>query len=184
MNNMKVVFLDIDGVLNSAEHRRNMLRQGDYSVIIESAHLELLQKLVATTDASIVLISSWRKYWFKEGSIDEAGQRIEEAFHKLGLVIYDKTPVLRNSSRSQEVEQWLKQHSYVKHFVILDDNDFGWSKSLRSHWVHCPSESGITLGLAKEATDVLNGKLLPSQELHHSTQNVIQRIINYFKIKR
>lgn len=110
---MRVIFLDIDGVLNCATHRRQKLCEGYYSVIIESQKVRLLKKLVMRTDAVIVLTSSWRKYWMREGSIDSAGKRIETALALDGLKITDKTPVLDNGSRSLEIEQWLKGKCYI-----------------------------------------------------------------------
>lgn len=180
---MKVIFLDVDGVLNSSEHRRRMLRQGDYSILLEPHHLDLLRELVNASGASLVLISSWRKYWTKEGSIDSAGKRLEEALHQVGLSIYDKTPVLRDGTRSQEIEQWMKCHTYIDEYVILDDNDFLWSKKLRPHWICCPSDTGITTDLIKVALDVLSGNHLIPQETRDRT-HIVQRLFNYFRTRR
>lgn len=162
---MRVIFLDIDGVLNCSAYRRQKLCQGDYSVTIEPKQLQRLKSLVAKTGAAIVLISSWRKYWMREGSINGAGKRIEAAFASEGLSITDKTPVLENGSRSLEIEQWLKGKGYIEQYVILDDNDFLWSKMLRSHWVCCPGETGLTDHLVEVAENVLNGKLLTVEEV-------------------
>lgn len=161
---MKVIFLDIDGVLNCSAYRRQKLRQGDYSVTIESQKLQRLKSLVMKTGATIVLSSSWRKYWMREGSIDGAGKIIEATFALEGLSIADKTPVLENGSRSLEIEQWLKDKGYIEQYVILDDNDFLWSKMLRSHWVCCPGETGLTDHLVEVAVNVLKGKLLTIEE--------------------
>jgi len=102
----------------------------------------------------------------REGSIDGAGKRIEVAFASEGLSITDKTPVLENGSRSLEVEQWLKGKGYIEQYVILDDNDFLWSKMLRSHWVCCPDETGLTDQVVEIAENVLKGKLLTIEAFH------------------
>jgi len=177
---MRVIFLDIDGVLNCATHRRKKLCEGDYSVIIESQKVRLLKKLVMRTEATIVLTSSWRKYWMHEGSVDSAGKRIETALALDGLKILDKTPVLDSGSRSLEIEQWLKGKSYIDQYVILDDNDFLWSKSLRPHWVYCPGETGLTDSLIDSAENILSGKLFPSQECSDD-QN--RRFLNRLRMK-
>lgn len=156
---MKVVFLDIDGVLNQSDYRREMMKKGHISVILQREQLALLKKIVDATDASIVLISSWRKFWRREGSIDSAGQQIEQVLDEYGLFIVDKTPVLHRGSRSDEVEAWLKNKRYVEQYVILDDNDFSWSLKLKSHWVWCPDATGLTDQLADVAINILNGSL-------------------------
>ena len=157
---MRVIFLDIDGVLNCSDHRRQMLFHGDYSVAIQQHQVARIKKLVEKTDAVIVLISSWRKYWLREGSIDGAGKRIETAFAFEGLSITDKTPVFDNGSRSLEIEHWLKSKPYISQYVILDDNDFSWSRALRKHWVSCPGETGLTDDLIEVAEKILRGNLL------------------------
>jgi len=161
---MNVIFLDIDGVLNCAEFRREKLRSRDFSVNMEAHCIARLKTIVQAVGASIVLISSWRKYWMRGGSVDSAGQRIETALAQFGLSVYDKTPVLPDGSRSQEVEQWLADNRCVDQFVILDDNDFGWSGRLRAHWVHCDDATGLTDSQAELAVSVLQGALLPMPE--------------------
>ena len=157
---MKVIFLDIDGVLNCSEYRQKKLKEGHFSVVIQPEHLNRLKKIVETADASIVLISSWRKFWKREGNVDSAGKEIEQAFARAGLFVADKTPMLQNGSRSHEVALWLEKRPYVKQFVILDDNDFSWSKRLRKHWVKCPPDTGLTDRLAEMSIKVLDGTLM------------------------
>ena len=165
-HDMKVIFLDIDGVLNCAGYRQEKMKEGHFSVVIQPEHLNRLKKIVESTDASIVLISSWRKFWQREGNIDSAGKEIEQAFARTGLFVADKTPVLQDGSRSHEVELWLRNRPYVEQFVILDDNDFYWSKKLRKHWVKCPGDTGLTDQLVETSVEVLSGTLIRSATHH------------------
>ncbi|WP_051207562.1 HAD domain-containing protein [Butyrivibrio sp. AE3006] len=59
----KVIFLDIDGVLNSnfwnADHQRE-ISDGKY---IDTEKVRLLSKLVKKAEAEIILHSGWR-FWF------------------------------------------------------------------------------------------------------------------------
>lgn len=50
----KIIFLDIDGVLNNAKSDISDL------FVIETDLLQILKKIVDSTDASIVLSSTWR----------------------------------------------------------------------------------------------------------------------------
>lgn len=59
---MKVIFLDIDGVLNSDTYMEKQLDNSSVGIEseIDPATLILLKKAVDTTGAKIVLSSSWR----------------------------------------------------------------------------------------------------------------------------
>ena len=60
---MNIIFLDIDGVLNSnfwnVDHQKE-ISDGKY---IDTEKVKLLAKLVNRSDASIILHSGWR-FWF------------------------------------------------------------------------------------------------------------------------
>ena len=164
---MPVIFLDIDGVLNT---------RGDMSVKIDKCHLVHLKTIVDATGAAIVLSTSWRKFWRKSGSIDSAGQAIDEALAEIGLSVWDKIPVIPNASRSQEIEAWLLG-KYIEGFAILDDVDMGWSDKLYSHWIKC---GGLTEDLAKQAIEVLNGNLLPPREAFPIEQKKHRSLLDRF----
>ena len=57
---MKVIFLDIDGVLNSRayDRKRNWNEQSD----IDETRLTLVKEIVDATEAKIVLSSTWRQH--------------------------------------------------------------------------------------------------------------------------
>jgi hypothetical protein len=61
---MKVIFLDVDGVLNSidSEDHFHCFIGLDYSGI------KLLREIVDATGAEIVLVSTWKLSWDKDGS--------------------------------------------------------------------------------------------------------------------
>ena len=54
---MKIIFLDIDGVLNSSEYRKRMGRKY-YTEIIDRSKMPLLKRIVDATDSTIILIPS------------------------------------------------------------------------------------------------------------------------------
>ena len=80
---MKVIFLDFDGVLNSAKY---LLGHGDCGVAIDPARMALLKQIVDATDAKIVLSTSWREHWSKDlMNCDGTGVLINRIFSKYGL---------------------------------------------------------------------------------------------------
>ena len=122
---MNVIFLDIDGVLNSWQYDYRYRTACDGN--IDETRLELLRYLAEKTQAKIVLSSSWRKHWNKDKNLcDLIGIDMDVLFSKHKLIIFDKTPELPNNDRPEEIRMWLKQNKETTRFVILDDIRFGW----------------------------------------------------------
>lgn len=152
---MKVLFLDIDGVLNSFKYDLHRV-EGEGN--IDVTRLPLLKRIVDATGAQIVLSSSWRKYWEKEDNFDPIGAELEAVFGQFGLEIYDKTPFLPIGSRVHEIMAWLEEHTgEVEAFAVLDDTFGGWGE-IASNVVR--TDARIGLGLmgthVDKAIDILN----------------------------
>lgn len=108
---MKIIFLDVDGVLNSESDSFDWNVQTDY-------HFELLKSLVDKTQAKIVLSSSWRK---SQSNLKIIKSRLQE----FDLEVYDITPCINSPDvrRGDEIRQWIDtQDISITSFVILDDN--------------------------------------------------------------
>ena len=105
---MKVLFLDVDGVLNSSQ-------DGFTIKLGTDKHLELLKQIVDKTDAKIVLSSSWR-------ISNKTKSFIENMLKEYGMSIMSSTPDL-GSSRGEEIKKWLREtNDFIESFVILDNN--------------------------------------------------------------
>lgn len=143
---MKVIFLDFDGVLNSEKYVRNC---GEYGVVIDPARMLLLKQIVDATKAEIVLSTSWREHWSREGSW------LNDIFERYGLKIRDKTPKL-HSKREQEIEAWLMEHEDVETFVVLDDA-FLSAAFLEGHFVKTANfRDGLDEDDVERAIEILN----------------------------
>ena len=145
---MKIIFLDIDGVLNSKayDYKRNWNEQ----TYIDETRLPLLKKIVDETGARIVLSSTWREHWEKQSEkCDGDGIYMNNTFQKFGLEIYDKTPYLGLSAdRPEEIKAWLEcAEEPIESFVIIDDYRYGWG-SLADNFVKTNPNFG--LGLEEE----------------------------------
>lgn len=126
---MKVIFLDFDGVLNSAKYDRE--RDMTINTNIDESRLPLLKQIIDATQAKIVLSTSWRSHWNKNiNDCDDVGLWINTVFKKYGLEIYGKTPQLHmGAGRKAEVLSWLEfPPETVESFVILDDYALGWEE--------------------------------------------------------
>ncbi len=129
---MRIIFLDIDGVLNSRRYdAERSAEQGN----IDETRLALLKRLVDATEAKLVLISSWRKHWDRDTALcDEIGLELNELFARYGLTIMDKTPALMDYDRPWEVRRWLSEHGdQVESYVIFDDIPWGWGELEERH---------------------------------------------------
>jgi len=105
---MKLIFLDIDGVLNHWGDNKSIWKQ-DYP--IHPDNLANLLSLIDLTSAKIVLSSSWR---FNSKAI----QHLKTLFPILSL-----TPQ-EGRNRGTQIDTWLTTNDLldIESFVILDDD--------------------------------------------------------------
>lgn len=119
---MKIVFLDLDGVLNSiawyARRGPHAPEQDYFAYAIDPACMARLNRLCAQTGARIVFSSTWRK--------GVSLPRLQTAFAGVGCAarIIGKTPELHGETRGTEIAAWLTIHRAGRDttFVILDDD--------------------------------------------------------------
>lgn len=118
---MKVIFLDIDGVLNSGNYIKRLDGQfDDPQYQMDPVAVARLNTITRLTGASIVVSSTWRLA-FKH-SADPVGQcqRCMSAY-KIEAPVIGITGELPGG-RKEEIREWLSEHSDVDAFVILDDD--------------------------------------------------------------
>ena len=133
---MRVIFLDIDGVLNHCDTRTGTPSPTEpLPIPVEPECMARLNRLIAETKAKVVISSSWRLFcrW----------QDLGPALARHGLVaeVIGETPDLVNDEvwlanwheregapftyekleRGWEIGEWIAAHPEVTAFVILDD---------------------------------------------------------------
>ena len=163
---MKIIFLDIDGVLNSELWNKDNEMEISKGKFIDSEKVRLLSKIINETKAKIVLHSGWR-FWF-DGNIMPLRKEAEylvEVFKNYDLNIYDKTPDLttveiRKSKKfslvkAQEILLWLDQHDNIEKYVILDDLDLS-NKEIEMFQIKTDGVRGLTKENVEEAIKMLN----------------------------
>ena len=119
---MNIIFLDVDGVLNSIDHAKKVYEEtlrahSGYEYPFDPECLERLQRLVEKTDARIVITSTWRKT--EEGK--RVLQNILEQYDLANRVI-GYTPIL-NKKRGEEIKSFLETLNVEASYIILDDDD-------------------------------------------------------------
>lgn len=159
---MKIIFLDIDGVLNYTQwyvSDRNPGNLHGEEGDIDPLCAEKINKICRETGAKIVISSDWRLSW--PYCID----RIENGGVEKGLII-DKTPehmwvehitqdFLDYKSRGSEIDDWLSQHPECDRYVILDDRkDF--TEEQQPNFIHVNSMRGLDDDDVNFAIQILN----------------------------
>ncbi len=116
--NQKILFLDIDGVLNSEEYYRNRSNSGEDFSRFDPSSVSLIKALVEEFSLKIVISSTWRY-----GAIDRLMHELKR--NKLINYLYHDwfTPVIHPAHRGTEIKLWLDLHPEVNDYVIIDDDD-------------------------------------------------------------
>jgi hypothetical protein len=136
---MKVIFLDIDGVLNCA----STPNPRKFPYVVDRKLLARFKKLVDRTGAKVVLSSTWR--------CDPVG--VFAAKH-WGVPFIDVCPDKPRSPRRREITSWLADHPKVTRFAVIDDED----DELDGLPLFQPSsKTGITREIVKGVERYLNG---------------------------
>lgn len=155
---MKVIFLDIDGVLNTPSSES---RCGEY-IGIDDEKVEKLKKIVEKTKAEIVLISTWKKYWRKEEKLkplqDYSANYLDEKLAKQGLKAIDKTKDKadgRYLSRGESILEYVYRNN-VENYIILDDCQFDYDGcDLTDNYIKTNQIEGLSEQQVKVACETL-----------------------------
>ena len=100
---MKVIFTDIDGVLNP--HWKNKWSK---------SAIKIYNQICKEYDLKPVITSTWR--------INHTKEQLQKIFNDQGIEveIYDYTPHIDQKDRGLEIKEWLSNNK-VDNFVIIDD---------------------------------------------------------------
>mgnify|MGYP005808591607 CR=1 FL=1 len=164
---MKIIFLDIDGVLNNLEHcnwiHTNVKKGGGFgqhweldrgnfdeiTVGWDRRNIDAFMHIVDTTNAKVVISSTWRT------------GRTVKFFKDCFRTYLNRTPDIINFTdefsrfRGDEINQYLKHHNYIDSWVCLDDDsDFYPENNL----VQTDIQVGLTMDDAKKAIKILGAK--------------------------
>lgn len=160
MNTINIIFLNFDGVITS--------RESDYKLSPEL--LERLGQLIESTDARLVISSSWRGL-DKESTIEQINDASNPAVGNVPFPFTDRilgvTPRCGAWMRGQEIEEWFRTHRRhlenvgIKEisYVILDDIDDFYVQQ-KEHLVKTLEVIGLQDNDIKKAKEILNKKIL------------------------
>ena len=169
-DNMNVIFLDIDGVVNTLmidikpfeTDRGQISRDGFYYKLNMPDDEEVsnrqavmwLNKLCKETNAKIVITSTWRLG-------DNGLKKTKKALYNSGLLkeieIIGGTPrkYNYNNIRGYEIEEYLNQHPEIDNYVIIDD-DLDMLTKQMNNFVVTDTNIGMTYNTYIRAKEILN----------------------------
>ena len=175
---MKVLFLDIDGVLNSENWfayriycvKNNMVNilmnfvdTDDRNIkhkltMLDDRAIANLNRIIEETDCKVVLSSSWRSSIKSENIFTQNLLKLKGFKYEF----YDVTPRLWFSDfsirRGEEIKFWLDKESEkheIESFVILDD-DSDMLPEQMNNFIHVDGQVGLTDRDVLTAIEILN----------------------------
>lgn len=155
----KLVFLDIDGVLNSQRFYENNVesikKETDWPRCdIDQRACIRLQDIIKRTGAKVVISSTWRLNYY---------DFLVRFLSEYGIDVIGKTGRgCRDCVRGNEIYRWIKDNEEIcgdywkyKKYVILDDDSdmLYWQKD---NFVHVNSQIGLSLSDVEIAVSMLN----------------------------
>ena len=167
----KILFLDIDGVLNTERQHDRCVNLGadqvdNFGYAFDPVSVANLKRIVEHTDADIVISSSWKMWGL------DAMQRMWARRYLPGKVI-DITPNTESDEmllsvdldlmdfpaiKGSEIKEWLLTNgNQDTHYAILDDLP-DMLPEQESHFVQTDPRIGITKDDADRVITILTGK--------------------------
>lgn len=143
-SSVKVIFLDIDDVLNTRPTRE----RGE---LFDSVNVKALNAVLDRTTAMIVVTSTWR---LCTSSAEWEEILISAGIHACGRVL-GVTPWIEGTSRGAEIAYWLENTlCNVINYAILDDRDD--MEPCKEHLLRTSPDQGLTQVLANLAISRLH----------------------------
>ena len=169
---MKVIFLDIDGVLNSIQFSKKRYEKykktGKWDIAIDDSKVKMLKEIIDKSggpdEVKVVLSSSWRKHFSEvNGKMfpkDDTGEDCRYAFSKHDIVLYSRTGSSKDGNRGKEITEWMDSHSNlnITHYVVIDDETIDILEYIPQNYIVKPNYNlgGIDDSHVRAAIHILN----------------------------
>lgn len=164
---MKVIFLDIDGVLNVYNNTKDR-----FGFTFHKPFEDNLRWIIEETGAKIVISSTWKidgieylkDMWYERGL---PGDIIGITPNEVDVVEKGTCDFYDQVDRGYEIQQWLDEHS-VDSFCIIDDiddmlplhkNNFVKTSNNNDHIDSIGNGYGLTKKCSEKIIEILNRTL-------------------------
>ena len=156
---MKVLFMDVDGVLNDEDWWRTRSPKPDprhppeiLVKNIDTSRVILINEIVARTGCEVVLSSATRSNPLMPEVLLLAGLAkpllgaipIMQFAHTFRDFDGAERTLWIEKTRAEEVEEWLRLNPGVEAYAVVDDQDHGWAEAMESRLVRTSMATGLT----------------------------------------
>lgn len=133
---MRIIFTDIDGVLNP-----------HWSTKWAKKSIKLYNDICKEYDLKPVITSTWR--------IAHTKEQLQEIFKSQGIEIdiYDYTPIL-GGARGLDIQEWLNNNE-CDEYVVIDDKTSDIEPYIKKNVIKCRSWVGFSIGEYNDIKKIL-----------------------------
>lgn len=154
---MKIIFLDFDGVMDTAYYGHILSKKGlpecdKFGVVFEPDCIKNLKYIIDNTGADIVVSSSWKDFMSYKEILEMWKYRNLPGF------VTDVTPIpSHRRNRGDEIDAWLDECNVECQYVIIDDLDAdNFNEHQISRLLIVNPFNGLDEETAKRAVELLN----------------------------
>lgn len=193
---MKIIFLDIDGVLSTTKSlllpENSLLlkeirntsninkKEIAMKILFDKSAIMLINRLVEYSGAKIVIISNWRR---NIGSENTYNKLIEEGIKKEHFFEGDYyAPYKMTSEKNHDVCFWLEKHPEVTSYIVIDD-DYNVGYNYEHPQVLTKFDEGLSIYEYRIALGYLGGKIDKDLDVYYLDNTIIKEIKKYEKLK-
>lgn len=177
----KIIFLDIDGVLNPTHYLNALFKmwkasegeiksQDEFGYYFFPQNCDSLKRIINETGAKLVISSEWRKMGkekiMKMWKIRNLpGEVVDITPTEDELISEGNFDYLDLIGRGTLIEHWIKKNKFKGKFVIIDDT-FDFLDEQVEFLIETNGFYGLTNKDAEKAIGILNGTAISAA--HHS----------------
>lgn len=157
---MKVIFLDFDGVMDTAYYDYALIRdhkpnRDAYGPIFDPKCVDYLRQILEQTGANIVVSSTW-KFLMSYAQLLQMWKDRNLPGQIIGV-----TPTYTDRNRGYEIDLWLQECAVPCQYVIIDDLDGSNFKDYQiPHLLVVNPYMGLDDLITERAIALLNQKLI------------------------
>ena len=179
---MKIIFLDVEGVLNTKETYQRVYQKHGYMPMmdleIDEFRLIYLREIINKTDAKVVLCSSLRHFFIKKNDkvlpTTLKGKKLYDKFAKYDIELYDITPISQGS-REEQIKMWLSNKDVIDSFIIIDDNPTEFNEYLDRLIQTSTERQNYLLSFMKESVGLCQEHIVQAIEILNNKKKILKK---------
>lgn len=158
---IKVVFIDIDGVLNNRTSDSLLFECIPSKYRLDDDNLKNLQYILDNVEnCKIVLSTSWRNYpedyTFQNNKGWVYTSLLPELCEKFRKYIVGSAPHIEGRNKFGDICEMLNNTDYISDFVVIDDDPMQGLQGFGEQFFKTTKTKGLTINIAEDIVDYFN----------------------------